>query len=509
MKSLFGIIITILFVQTISLFCQPASKISDNSIVKANLEFLASDELQGRDAASQFEKVASKFIASEFVKYGVAPFGDDGTYFQNFDVYSYWREPESKIELLNPDGSKFSDLMLGYDLAVFADLVINPESLNKKYDLVFVGYGITADEFNYDDYSKIDVAGKVVIIHPGEPYSEDENYFNGSELTDYSQFNNKLRTAFGKGAAGAILIPGDFLKGFWYIVRKQSLEAKIYTDYGAEPERLIAPPIGVLSLEAIDELFSNEKLSYNEICGLVENGNELDGFDFNKKIIFNIKSGKAKKTARNVVGIIEGSDPLLKNEYVVIGAHYDHVGTMGDEIYNGADDNGSGTVAVMEAARRLAGKKSNKRSMIFALYTGEEKEMNGSKWLADHLDSNSIAAKINIDMCGRGSIDTLYTIGADVSSNDLNKIINEANKSTVNYTLLPVSKFFQQSDHYPFYLKNIPVVTFFDDMEEDLHKTTDDTEKINFSKIYKTIDLVEEIALKLANEKSRPKFNDN
>ncbi|MFC2135223.1 M28 family peptidase [Bacteroidota bacterium] len=507
MKSISRIIITILFVQTTGLFCQSQQISSGQSRIKANLEFLASDELQGRDAASQFEKVASKFISSEFIKYGVTPFGDDGTYFQNFDVYSYWRESESKITLLDAEGNNISDLMLGYGFSVFADLVMNPESLNKTFDLVFGGYGITADEFKYDDYSEIDITGKVVIIYPGEPYSGDENYFNGSEPTDYSFFNNKLRTAFGKGAAGVLLIPGDFIKGFWHIIRKQSLEEKMYTDYGVEPERRIAPPIGVLSLEVINELFSNEKLSYNEISKLVEDGNDLEVFEFEKKIIFNIQSNEAKKRARNVIGIIEGSDPVMKNEYVVIGAHYDHVGTMGDEIYNGADDNGSGTVAIMEIARRLAARKSNKRTVLAALYSCEEKGLNGSRWLSEHLDSSKVVAKINIDMCGRGSIDSISTLGADISSNDLNNILNEINDDTSRFVLTPIHEGWEQSDHYPFYLKHVPVVTFYDAMSEDLHRPTDDTHKINFDKIYKTVDLVENLVLRLANDEERPAFN--
>ena len=506
MKKIFLKFFPIFFVCNLYLTAQTNLSQSDQIQIKSNLEFLASDELQGRNAASPMERIASNFIATEFMKYGVDPFGDDGTYFQNFKVHSYYNDPGSKIVITSDDSSNNLELNLGYDCAALLNLSINPEVVNKQFDLVFVGYGITAPEYGYDDYSDIDVTGKIVIAYPDEPHSTDENFFSGMELTEYSGFNSKLRNALKKGAAGILIIPGDDLLPIWHILRKQSLERKMLTDNGAVSGRKIAPPIAILSPEIIDGIFAGEEFSYFQINKIAESGKSPSAFKMKKKVSFDIKTKESDAVARNVVGIIEGTDPELKDEYIVLGAHYDHVGMLGEEIYNGADDNGSGTVAVMEVAKKLAEKKSNKRSIIVALFTAEEKDLNGSKWLSEHLDSSKVAAMVNIDMCGRGSIDSISTLGAGISSKELNDIVHEINASSTNFVITEIEEHLDEADHYPFFLKGIPVVTFYDAMEEDLHKTTDDTWKINFPKVFKTVYLVESIVLRLANDFRKPAY---
>ena len=159
----------------------------------------------------------------------------------------------------------------------------------------------------------------------------------------------------------------------------------------------------------------------------------LLGLNLTKKIIFNYKTNSEIKEARNVIGIIEGTDEQLKNEYVVLTAHYDHEGIVGGEIYNGADDNGSGTVAILEAGRRLALLKDNKRSILIVFHAGEEKGLLGSKYLTENSDFMSgVVSNINIDMVGREDTGSIYSIGSGKLSAELYELVERANSETVN-----------------------------------------------------------------------------
>ena len=208
-----------------------------------------------------------------------------------------------------------------------------------------------------------------------------------------------------------------------------------------------------------------------------------------------------------MVGIIEGNDPVLKNEYVSFGAHYDHEGIHNGVVYNGADDDGSGTVAILETAKAFALSKQNKRSVVVFFHTGEEKGLLGSSYSANHISYiNNIVANINIDMVGRESIDSIYCIGSDKLSTELHNIVEDANKETVNFYLdysfddpNDPQRLYYRSDHINYARKGIPIVFFYDYMMQDYHKPTDDVDKINFEKILKTVKLVYNIGLEIAN----------
>ncbi|GBD89068.1 aminopeptidase YwaD precursor [bacterium BMS3Abin03] len=188
-------------------------------------------------------------------------------------------------------------------------------------------------------------------------------------------------------------------------------------------------------------------------------------------------------------------------------AHYDHLGKKGDEVYNGADDDGSGTVAILEAARRLSAMHKNKRSILIIFHAAEEKGLLGSKYLTENADfMNDIVADINIDMVGRKSDDSIYCIGSKKLSTEMYNLVREANKETVNFYLDykfddpdDPNRYYYRSDHYNYAKHNIPIVFFYDHMIEDYHKPTDDVEKINFEKIDKISTLITELALRIAD----------
>ena len=487
-------------------------KVNGVAFIKSNLEFLASDDLEGRNTATHSEEIASQYIASEFKKYGILPYGDSTTYFQDFNVIVSSFDEKSTISVFGNNETADNELRLGDDFISQNAHAFDKNLFGKQFPLVFAGFGITADEYDYDDYTNIDPAGKVVIVLWGEPYSEDENFFNGLQQTKYSSPFTKIASAMSKGAVGVLLIPNQQIISMWGML--QSMATGESVDYAGSDEsgnKII--PAALITLNAAQKLFEGSGKILSNIQNEVEAHEIPEGFDLSRQVKFNFTINSEKKTVRNVVGIIEGSDPVLKNEYVTIGAHYDHVGISGGQIYNGADDNASGTVGVLEAARELLGLNKNKRSIIFILYTGEEKGLLGSNYFVNNFEKiNDVVANINLDMVGRKGIDSIYCIGSDRTSRELDDLLKQVNERTVKFTLdysLSSGNYFYQSDHYSYVRKNIPVVFFNDNMLADLHKPTDDYDKINCEKIYKTAELVKELALEIANLDHRLTFNEN
>lgn len=504
-------LLLILFIST-SVFSQ--LKINDKTSLthmKANLNFLASDELEGRETGTRGEILASMYIAAEFAKYGVTPFGDNGTYFQNIKLTSNIYDLASKIFFDSPGGKK-TELNYGLGFLKSGGGVCAPEYFNFTGEIIFAGFGITAPEFKYDDYAAIDVKGKIVIVLPDEPYSEDNNYFNGTRPTRYATANAKTENAIKHGAAGIFFFPESWRMKFWETFKKSSLTGTLAPQSKAA-SRMI--PSFVFSEESMNALLEGEEINFASMNELIEKKASFKPFPLKKKVRFELKDNSQVKMARNVVGLIEGTDPKLKNEYVLLSAHYDHEGIRNGVVYNGADDDGSGTVSVMEVARIMKENKLNKRSVVALLVTGEEKGLWGSAFAAENGSyiPNTVA-DINIDMDGREHPDSIHVIGSNKLSTEYYNLIKEVNAKTVklgfNYKYddpKDPQRFFYRSDHYNFALKGIPIVFFFDDMRADYHKPTDDVEKINFDKMLKVVKLSANVALRAANLNHRIKVD--
>lgn len=458
--------------------------------LKSNLEFLASDELEGREAATHGAKVASKFIASELQKYGVEPFGDNGTYFQNFEVQLNNVDPHSTVVFKNEnevEEFKFIDdfIRVHYSL---------PSSLPAvtDQDMVFAGYGITAEEFNYDDYKDLDVKGKVVVVFAGEPYSVTETFFNGEKNTRYSRSYAKIEIAIAKGAGGIIILPDEYSLLRWdrFSAWSGSESFKYDSgDSGTSSNETI--PAALLNESAAKALMQNQKYTYEQLSDIIHEHQPLPYFNLDGTIDINLKINSRTEVVRNVVGLIKGTDPSLQNEYLTIGAHYDHEGIKNNEIYNGANDNASGTSAVLETARTLAAAKDNKRPIVVILYTAEEKGLVGAKHFTSHSDIiNNVIVNINLDMLGSGDPDTVYSVGSGRLSSELFKLTNEVNAATSRFAFNykyddpdDPERIYYRSDHYQFAKRGIPSVFFTVDDPNNYHKPTDDAEYINFSKV--------------------------
>ncbi|MBU1677543.1 MAG: M28 family peptidase [Bacteroidetes bacterium] len=474
--------------------------------IKANLEFLASDELEGREATSRGEKIASLFIASELQKIGFKPFGDSGSYFQKFNMDVLGINTNSQIKIVNKKGD-------ATQFNIDADFLIDKRNLpdesfaNKDVEVVFAGYGLTADELNYDDYKNLDVTGKVVLVLDGMPKVDNEEELNSQIRRNYGRWSSKITNAQNRGAVGLLIVPGDEMLANWdrFSGWMMSPSFRMHEEEKSISEKHI--PAVLLNEKTIENLLDGEKHGYAALKECLTSNSIPGSFKIKKKVSFSYSTFREIREARNVIGFLEGSDDILKNEFVSIGAHYDHLGKSEEVIFNGADDNGSGTVGVLEAVRTISEARSNKRSIVAVFHTAEEKGLQGAKYATEN--SNFIkntVVNINIDMVGRKSEDSIHCIGSDKLSAELYDIIESINKEKKYFYLDyrfndpdDPNRYYYRSDHLYYANKNIPIVFFYDYMQEDYHKFTDTVEKINFKKIMKAARLAHDIALKIAN----------
>lgn len=465
--------------------------------LRTNLEFIASDELEGRDTGSKGARVAAKFIASRLKQYGIKPFGDDSTYFQNFELQSTKLDPNSELKYTGSDSVK--NLILGQEFAPFK--IGEPI---ENTDIVFVGYGVSDSLSNYNDYEGLDVKGKTVLCMPGLPTREDDPDFLKTTKRAQARSTGKADVAMQKGAAGAIVLLAERWNKNWSRLSRMVNRERINK---IEPEEKEINAAWVDS-GMVKNLLSMPNLTYKDLidtlaAGTVENGTVLNG-----KMSWNIAINQKILNARNVVGLLEGSDPNLKNEFVSVGAHYDHVGIGRDgQIYNGADDNGSGTVAILESARQAALLQENKRPILFLFYTGEEKGLLGAEHFVENFEQiKDVIVNLNMDMVGREHQDTMYVVGSGKLSGEFFEIVERSNKETVNfvfdYTLDDEDhpeRIYYRSDHWQFAKNGIPVVFLTDYHDEDYHKPTDDADKINYEKLRRAALITTKIALNVAN----------
>jgi hypothetical protein len=492
------------------------SNISQESI-QANLEFLASDALEGRETASRGEELASLYLRSEMEKYGILPYFKASGYFQPIDLRIVRFAEDSKLDLLDKHNAILHSFICGQD---FIGSTSYYPPLDTTTGVLFAGYGITAPEFNYDDYARFSAEKKIVVVYYGEPSSEDSSYFAGEKDTRYSYQGTKARNAREHGAVGIIFLSRMEKTIGWdkmrnYVQRGSMHLKEITEDDRRSPATVIFPSITV-SENTMRLFFTCAHITFDSLQGVLLRHKPLPTFYFDGQVHVAWKfEDEQIVQGRNVVGFIAGTDPNLKNEYVGIGAHYDHLGIIQDTVYNGADDNASGTVAVLEAAEALARGQHNKRSILVILHTAEEKGLLGSKYLSRDQDIiDKMIAYINLDMVGGGSPDSLYCVGGDRISPELQEITEQVNDQTVrfkfNYRLNNPNdpeRIYYRSDHYSYARKGIPIIFFTDYFMKDYHTPGDDVEKLNMNKIARVAELTYQLALKLANHKGRLKIS--
>ncbi len=466
--------------------------------IRAHIRFLASDELEGREAGTEGVERAARYIASAFRAFGLKPVGDKGTFEQRFSfVARVVPGPNNRLRMETRERRR--DFVFGRE---FVPLALSSGGALEG-EVVFAGYGISAPELGWDDYAGIEVAGKIVLLLQGSPDGEDPH----GRFHAYRAPQRKIATAREKGARGVL-----------FIARQEN----------AEEDRLAALrydhmfgeagiPVLLLGRAAASELMraAGKDLAEQEralASGATPRAFELVGV----RLTGDVDVRKETRQTANVVGALEGNDPLLKDEVIVIGAHYDHLGRGGEhslapdrigEVHNGADDNASGVAGLLELAQALAADRSAlRRSVLFIAFSAEELGLLGSTHYVKHpiYPLERTIAMLNFDMIGRLRESGLIIYGVGTSPFWATAIerANDAVRLNIRFREDGVGP----SDHTSFYLKDIPVLHFFTGVHEDYHKPSDDADKIHAEGAARIVTLAHAIVRELDRRPERPAF---
>ncbi len=483
-------------------FAQYIDKVS----LKKHLSVIASDSMNGRETGTEGQRKAAAYIEQQFTSIGLLPAPNQKGYQQFYP--------------LKKDSVKSMHLMIDNHQAIMGKDFYIPIGVNESNtftgkEIVFVGYGI--DDEQYSDYQKKDVKGKVIVFVNGEP-KKNNLFFLGDHQQpskwSYPGLSKKLATAFQKGAIGALYINYNQPLINNNTLKNNLTAALSMLDNESETKTNCA----ILSHEYAIKILGDDM---NVIIDAAKNNRLLNEVILEKKIptLFTFEKQSDTIYASNVIGMIEGSEK--KDEYVFLTSHYDHLGNHGGKIYNGADDDGSGTVAViqMAAAFAKAAKEGNrpKRNIVFMTVSGEEKGLWGSEYYTDHpifpLEKTSV--DLNTDMIGRidterkkaDTLNYVYVVGHNKLSSELPVINEKINNSTTQLVLdykfddpQDPNRIYYRSDHYNFARKGVPVLFFYDGMlQSDYHQPTDDVEKINWPLYEKRTRMIFLTAWEMAN----------
>jgi Zn-dependent M28 family amino/carboxypeptidase len=366
--------------------------------MRAHTRFLSHDLLEGRGTGQRGGDIAVEYIATQFATYGLKPAGDNGSYMQRVPMVGITPMPDTKFALVGP-GSDSRDLKVLDDYVAY-DQTQKPES-DVNADIVFVGYGIEAPEYNWDDYKGVDVKGKVLLMLVNEPGNDDPKFFKGRALTYYGRWTYKYEEAARKGAVGAILIHRTDMASYgWEVVRNSNSGEKSYLELDGTPKLKVAAWVQLAVAEA---LAKKSGLDLNKLMADART-REFKPVPLQSKLVAHMVSKVRPFSSNNVIGVLPGSDPKRKEEAVMFTAHYDHLGIRpdmpGDNIYNGADDNATGCAILLELGQ-VYGSAAQKppRSIIFASVTAEEQGLLGSEYLGKHtpIPAGKITLDLNFD----------------------------------------------------------------------------------------------------------------
>ncbi len=501
----------------------------DVGAIKSDLYFLASDQMRGRALGTPANARAAQFIAERFASLGLRPAGVDGFY-QDFAVVQSSLAEPCRLRLRGRGGSVEAKLL--------NDFFPSPLSADGRASgsLVFAGYGITAPEFGYDDYAGLEARGKVVLVLDHEPGEDDfTSPFDGVVLTDYGRELHKILNAQRRGAVGLIIAEdeanhqrsGGIVAEGRRTWPKETQSARHHLKLWTDQIRI---PAVFLSAEKAELLLGDQKLK--DLQKAIDSDLRPRSFPLPQaEARLTTTLRREEKKIRNVLGALPGSDPALADEWVVVGAHFDHVGIDEEEVFNGADDDASGTAGLLSVAKAFAaGRTAPRRSILFAAWNAEESGLLGSYYFVARptVALDKAAAMLQMDMIGRNeevsdpanfrfrglpvqtaeqNRNAVNILGYSKSP-DLRRLAEEANRTVgldlhFRYDNQELG-LLRRSDNWPFLTRGVPALFFHTGLHPDYHRPTDTADKINYPKMAKVVRLVFLSAWELANQPSRP-----
>jgi Zn-dependent M28 family amino/carboxypeptidase len=371
----------------------------DSEKIRATVKYLSDDSLEGRGTGQKGGDKAADWLSEQFKAYGLQPAGDNGSYFQNVGFYGVTTDRQKTTFTFVPKSGPEMTLKFGDDFV--ASDQTHSEKSAVDAPIVYVGYGIEAPEYKWDDYKGVNVKGKVLLMLVNEPPSDDPNFFKGKALTYYGRWTYKFEQAARRGAVAVILIHKTEMASYgWEVVRNSWGGETSYLQNEKDPKLKSA---GWIQLEVARKLSQAAGMDLDKMLQDA-NSREFKPVELPIRLRETIASNVRPFSSRNVVGKVVGSDPRLRNQAVIYTAHYDHLGIHpnepGDNIYNGAADNATGCGILLELARVIAAAQEKpKRSILFAAVTAEEQNLLGSKYLGQNppVPAGNISLNLNYD----------------------------------------------------------------------------------------------------------------
>ncbi len=497
----------------------PAVETITASELHAIVAFLSSDEMEGRDTGTTENLIAAGYLANQLELLGLKPAGDHGTFFQNFDVIRTHLGEPNLLTISQTGGSK---IVAG----LFEDFFPSPLSADgtAAAGLAYVGYGITAAEFGVDDYAGADLGGRIAVIRSGALNDDLDELPDGPLDTEYGRESSKILNAQAHGAAGVIFIS----RGRWGSLQRQ---ARYRWPEGNERVRLqLADEVDRIHIPAVymrqDVI---RKATGEDVAGPRDEDADGDGRGvrfLDAAAELSVRIERTRIGTRNVLAELPGSDPILRHEAVVVSAHLDHVGMDGGRIYNGADDDASGSAGVLEIAEAFAQTPlPPHRTIVLALWNAEEQGLLGSRYFVNHPEFplRKIHAVFQMDMIGRNqevtnpddgrfegmpkqsaaaNENTLNLVGY-TRSRDLQQLIVRANRSIGLRLLCQLDdqplELIRRSDNWPFLVKGVPAMLLTTGLHPDYHTPGDIASKLNYPKMERIVRLIYLSAWEAAN----------
>jgi len=444
----------------------------DPEKIRAHVKFLSSDLLEGRGMGQRGSDIAAEYIATQFALDGLKPAGDQGTYFQEVPMVSITTLPDTTLSLVPKSGEPLQ-------LKNLDDFVIHNETQTEVADIdapiVFVGYGITAPEYKWDDYKGVDLKGKVALLFVNEPTSDDPNFFKGKALTYYGRWTYKFEETARHGAVATLIIHRRDLASYgWEVVRNSNGRDKSYLRLDGTPHLQGASWI---QLDAARKLAAMSQMDIDKMFQQAQS-RDFKPVELPVRLKAHVVSAVRPFNSRNVLAMLPGTDPRRRDETVMYTAHYDHLGidtsAKGDNIYNGAVDNATGCGILLELARAWSqvdqtGQQHPPRSILFAAVTGEEQGLLGSEFLGKHFAAP--VGKATVDL----NYDAVAPIGdpeeVEVSGAERTTFYPQVERIAQKYGLAirpdaqPEAGHYYRSDHFSLARVGIPSFSISEGMK--------------------------------------------